>query len=69
MRGVNILGIDSVMQPAESRARIWRRIAAELPLDKLDAMTAVAPLAEVTELAGAILKGRVRGRTVIDVNA
>ena len=68
LRGVNILGIDSVMQPAENRARIWRRIAAELPLDKLDAMTTVAPLADVTELAGTILKGQVRGRTVIDVN-
>lgn len=69
LRGVNILGIDSVMQPAENRARIWQRIAAELPLDKLDAMTTVAPLGAVTELAGTILKGQVRGRTVIDVNA
>ena len=69
LRGVNILGIDSVMQPAENRARIWQRIAAELPLDKLDAMTTVAPLSAVTELAGTILKGQVRGRTVIDVNA
>ena len=69
LRGVNILGIDSVMQPAENRARIWQRIAAELPLDKLDAMTTVAPLSAVTELAGPILKGQVRGRTVIDVNA
>jgi len=69
LRGVNILGIDSVMQPAENRARIWQRIAAELPLDKLDAMATVAPLSAVTELAGTILKGQVRGRTVIDVNA
>jgi len=69
LRGVNILGIDSVMQPAENRARILQRIAAELPLDKLDAMTTVAPLSAVTELAGTILKGQVRGRTVIDVNA
>ena len=69
LRGVNILGIDSVMQPAENRARIWQRIAAELPLDKLDAMPTVAPLSAVTELAGTILKGQVRGRTVIDVNA
>jgi len=69
LRGVNILGIDSVMQPAENRARIWQRIAAELPLDKLDAMATVAPLSAVKELAGTILKGQVRGRTVIDVNA
>lgn len=69
LRGVNILGIDSVMQPAENRARIWQRIASELPLEKLDAMTTVAPLGQVKDLAGAILKGQVRGRTVIDVNA
>ena len=69
LRGVNILGIDSVMQPTEHRKRIWQRIAADLPLDKLDAMTSVAPLAEVPDLAKSILAGDVRGRTVIDVNA
>ncbi|MEP4379732.1 MAG: MDR family oxidoreductase [Alphaproteobacteria bacterium] len=69
LRGVNILGIDSVMQPKEHRTRIWQRIAADLPLDKLDAMTSVAPLGDVPDLAKAILKGALRGRTVIDVNA
>ena len=69
LRGVNILGIDSVMQPTEHRTRIWQRIAADLPLDKLDAMTSVVPLAEVPDLAKSILAGDVRGRTVIDVNA
>tara|TARA_R110002110_G_scaffold376568_2_gene586633 strand:- start:144924 stop:145922 length:999 start_codon:yes stop_codon:yes gene_type:complete len=69
LRGVNILGIDSVMQPQENRARIWQRIARDLPLDKLDAMTSVAPLGAVPELAKSILAGDVRGRTVIDVNA
>jgi acrylyl-CoA reductase (NADPH) len=69
LRGVNILGIDSVMQPAENRARIWQRIADDLPLDKLDALTTLAPLGAVPELAKSILDGQVRGRTVIDVNA
>jgi acrylyl-CoA reductase (NADPH) len=69
LRGVNILGIDSVMQPKEHRMRIWQRFAADLPLDKLDAMTSVAPLGAVPALAKAILAGDVRGRTVIDVNA
>ncbi len=68
LRGVNVLGIDSVMQPAENRARIWQRIAESLPLDKLDAMTNTAPLSDTKELAASILKGQVRGRTVIDVN-
>ncbi len=69
LRGVNLLGIDSVMQPAESRRRIWQRVVDDLPLGKLDAMTAVRPLADVPQLATEILKGQVRGRTVIDVNA
>ena len=68
LRGVRLLGIDSVMQPAENR-RIWQRIVDDLPLDKLEAMTTVRPLADVPELAREILRGQVRGRTVIDVNA
>jgi acrylyl-CoA reductase (NADPH) len=69
LRGVDLLGIDSVMQPAGNRQRIWQRIVDDLPLDKLDAMTTVRPLADVPQLAPEILKGQVRGRTVIDVNA
>lgn len=69
LRGVNILGIDSVMQPAENRTRIWQRVANDLPLDKLDALTTLAPLSAVPELAKSILDGQVRGRTVVDVNA
>lgn len=69
LRGVNILGIDSVMQPADNRARIWQRIADDLPLDRLDALTRTVPLGEVPALAKSILKGQVRGRTVVDVNA
>jgi acrylyl-CoA reductase (NADPH) len=69
LRGVNLLGIDSVMQPAENRVRIWQRIASDLPLDKLAAMSEVRPIGDVVQLAGEILKGGVRGRVVIDVNA
>jgi acrylyl-CoA reductase (NADPH) len=69
LRGVNLLGIDSVMQPRDNRLRIWRRIAAELPRDRLAAMTMVRPLADVPALAGEILEGGVRGRVVIDVNS
>ncbi|CAN0329452.1 unnamed protein product [Discosporangium mesarthrocarpum] len=68
LRGVNLLGIDSVMQPAANRARIWQRVAADLPLDKLEAMTELRPLADAPGLAGEILKGSVRGRVVFDVN-
>jgi len=69
LRGVNLLGIDSVMQPAENRRHIWQRIVEDLPLAKLDAMTTVRPLADVPQLALEILRGQVRGRTVVDVNA
>ncbi len=68
LRGVNLLGIDSVACPLPRRRAAWERIARELPLDLLDSMTSVAPLSQVTDLGRQILKGQVRGRTVIDVN-
>ena len=69
LRGVNLLGIDSVMQPLENRQRAWKRIAADLPMDKLEAMVREATLADLPELGRAILKGQVKGRVVVDVNA
>ncbi|MFT5109022.1 MAG: acrylyl-CoA reductase (NADPH) [Pseudoalteromonas tetraodonis] len=69
LRGVNLLGIDSVMQPFEQRVRAWQRIATDLPLEKLDAMIHMANLVEVPALAGEILKGQIKGRIVVDVNA
>lgn len=69
LRGVNLLGIDSVMQPAENRVRIWARVVDDLPLDKLDALTEVISLGEVQNAADDILKGQVRGRLVVDLNA
>ncbi len=69
LRGVNLLGIDSVMQPYENRLRAWGRIARDLPMDKLDAMVHRATLSDLPELGRAILKGGVRGRVVVDVNA
>ena len=69
LRGVNLLGIDSVMQPYENRVRIWQRIATDLPLDKLDAMTETAGLSGIAAAADKILAGQIRGRLVIDLNA
>lgn len=69
LRGVNLLGIDSVMRPYEDRVRAWARIATHLPMDKLSDMIRPATLAELPELGAAILKGAVRGRVVVDVNA
>lgn len=68
LRGVNLLGIDSVMRPFEDRRRAWERIARDLPMDKLEAMVQPARLADLPGLGAAILKGGVRGRVVVDVN-
>ncbi len=68
LRGINLLGINSSTCPVPRRREAWARLAAELPMDKLDAMTSEAGLAELPRLAGEILKGQVRGRLVVDVN-
>lgn len=69
LRGVNLLGIDSVMQPYQGRVRAWQRIARDLPMDRLEAMITPATLEDLPRLGAEILKGRVRGRVVVDVNA
>ena len=69
LRGVNLLGIDSVMCPPEERIEAWQRLARELPLDRLERMTGVVPLSRLPGLAPKILQGEVRGRTVVDIKA
>ena len=69
LRGVNLLGIDSVMQPYDNRLRAWSRIASDLPMDKLEAMIQPATLSELPKLGSDILAGQVKGRVVVDVNA
>jgi acrylyl-CoA reductase (NADPH) len=66
LRGINLLGIDSSTCPKERRLVAWDRLSKELPLDKLAQVTSTASLADVTDLAGKILQGQVRGRIVID---
>ncbi len=69
LRGVNLLGIDSVMCPHAERIEVWQRLARGLPPDQLDSATQIVSLAEVPALAPRILKGEVRGRIVIDLAA
>ena len=69
LRGVTLAGINSVTVPHAKRVETWRRLAADLPADKLESMTTVVPLTAVIALADEILAGRVRGRIVVDVNA
>jgi acrylyl-CoA reductase (NADPH) len=68
LRGVTLLGIDSVMCPRTLRERAWKRLAAELDLAKLQKMTRVVALKEVPRVSEDILAGKVRGRVVVDLN-
>jgi acrylyl-CoA reductase (NADPH) len=69
LRGVNLLGIDSLRTPPARRREVWQRLAHDLPLDVLDGIIRVAPLGDLPALAGEILAGHIQGRTVIDVTA
>ena len=67
LRGANLLGIDSVMCPQGPRVEAWARLARDLPMDKLDAMTSRVALKDLPPFADRILAGQVRGRLVVDV--
>jgi acrylyl-CoA reductase (NADPH) len=67
LRGVNLLGIDSVAMPYERRVIAWNRMADELDLSMLDEMTSGCSLEELPTQAKAILKGQVKGRLVVDL--
>lgn len=68
LRGVNLLGIDSVMCPIDKRMAAWQRLATDLPTDALEAMINEVPLADVPALGSAILSGQVQGRTVVKIS-
>jgi acrylyl-CoA reductase (NADPH) len=67
LRGVSLLGIDSVMRPLPDRRAAWGRLAAELDRAKLTEMTSEIGLAEVIEVGRKIVEGRVRGRIVVKI--
>lgn len=69
LRGVNLLGIDSVLKPFADRQRAWARIATDLPMNRLEAMIRPATLSDLPALGAAILNGQVQGRVVVDLNA
>lgn len=69
LRGVSVLGIDSVMCPQGRRRRVWQRLAADLPHDALERVTRVIPLRDTPAAANEMLQGKTHGRTVVDVNA
>jgi acrylyl-CoA reductase (NADPH) len=69
LRGINLLGINSVTVPYARRVVAWNRIVTDLPMDRLEAMIVPATLDQVPALGAAILRGEVQGRVVVDVNA
>ena len=69
LRGITLAGIDSVNAPMAKRVEAWSRLAKDLDLKKLDAMTTRVKLADVPALGAEIFAGKVRGRIVVDVNA
>lgn len=69
LRNVTLAGIDSVNAPQAVRLQAWSRLAQDLDLSKLARTTQTVGLAEVPTVASRVLEGKVRGRTVVDVNA
>jgi acrylyl-CoA reductase (NADPH) len=68
LRGVNLLGIDSVMCPYEQRKIAWHRLAKDLSAETLDAITETIRLEDLPEFGRRILDGRIRGRVVVEMN-
>jgi acrylyl-CoA reductase (NADPH) len=68
LRGITLYGIDSVMAKPSVRMPAWERLARDLDLAKLDAITTEIGLAQALQAGADILAGRVRGRLVVDVH-
>ena len=68
LRGVSLLGIDSVMAPRELREEAWQRLARDLDIGLLDRISTTVGLAEALNAAQNIVNGKIRGRVIVDVN-
>ena len=69
LRGVNILGIDSVQCPAELRPGIWGRLVSDMPDAMYHAVESMVGLDALPDLADSILAGQVKGRTLVDLTS
>ncbi|MGC1441453.1 MAG: MDR family oxidoreductase, partial [Burkholderiaceae bacterium] len=69
LRGVKLIGVDSVMCPSDDRLAAWQHLATDLDMDKLATITTRVSLDEAIPSAREILSGKIRGRLVVDVNA
>jgi acrylyl-CoA reductase (NADPH) len=69
LRGVSLMGVDSVMAPRAVRQRAWDRLATDLDVTKLDSMIEEIPLDSAIARAQALMEGKVRGRVVVRINS
>lgn len=67
LRGVALLGVDSVMAAREKRIKAWNRIVTDLDLEKLDSLTTEIGFADIIDTASGIVEGKVRGRVIVDM--
>jgi acrylyl-CoA reductase (NADPH) len=68
LRGVTLVGIDSVMCPRADRIQAWQRLAVDLDMKKLGDIGREVTLSEALPLATELMDGKVRGRVIVDVN-
>jgi acrylyl-CoA reductase (NADPH) len=68
LRGVTLVGVDSVMCPRADRLEAWRRLSQDLDLNKLESLTEEIGLSQVLDRAAGLLEGRIRGRVVVDTH-
>ena len=68
LRGVSLLGVDSVMRPRADRVAAWKKLAEILPATEMESIAEVISLESSIEVADKLLKGEVTGRVVVDVN-
>lgn len=68
LRGVSLLGVDSVMCPLARRQKAWERLARDMDLDKLASLTTTIPFSAAMDQARLIVDGKVRGRTVVEID-
>ena len=68
LRGVSLLGIDSVMAPMKLRERAWKRLSENININKLEEMTIDTSLDQIEGLANEILQGKVRGRVIVNIS-
>ena len=67
LRGVSLVGIDSVMAPKELRLEAWRRVATDLDRGKLEALTRAIGFDDIIDAAKDIVQGKIRGRIVVEM--